>query len=33
MYRIVQEALNNVVKHAGAEHVRIAVVEDETNVA
>jgi signal transduction histidine kinase len=32
MYRIVQEALNNVVKHAGAEHVRIAVVEDETKL-
>ena len=32
MYRIVQEALNNVVKHAGAEHVRIAVVEEETKL-
>jgi signal transduction histidine kinase len=32
IYRIVQEALNNAVKHAGAEHVRIAVVEDETKL-
>ena len=32
MYRIVQEALNNVLKHAGAEHVRIAIVEDEAKV-
>jgi signal transduction histidine kinase len=27
IYRLVQEALNNVVKHAGAEHVEVAVVE------
>ena len=28
VYRIVQESLTNVIKHAEAEHVEIAVVED-----
>jgi signal transduction histidine kinase len=32
VYRIVQEALNNVVKHAGARHARIALVEDDSNL-
>jgi signal transduction histidine kinase len=29
IYRIVQESLNNVIKHASARHVRIAVVEED----
>ena len=28
IYRIVQESLTNVIKHADAEHVEIAIVED-----
>jgi signal transduction histidine kinase len=32
MYRIVQEALNNVVKHAGARRARVAVFEHDGNV-
>jgi signal transduction histidine kinase len=31
-YRLVQEALNNVVKHAGAQHVHVEVTEDERTV-
>jgi len=31
-YRLVQEALNNTVKHAGAERVDVAIREDETSV-
>lgn len=32
IYRIVQEALNNVVKHAEADSVRVAVAEDDSQV-
>jgi signal transduction histidine kinase len=32
MYRLVQEALTNVVKHAGAGRVTVAVVEDDASV-
>ncbi|MHB1134816.1 MAG: cache domain-containing protein [Chloroflexota bacterium] len=32
LYRIVQEALNNVAKHAGAEHATVEVMLDETGV-
>jgi signal transduction histidine kinase len=32
MFRIVQEALNNVARHAGAEHVRIEMRFDDTTV-
>ena len=33
IYRVVQEALSNIVKHAEAEHARIAVSESANNVA
>ncbi len=33
LYRIVQEGLNNVVKHAAAKHVRIRITYDENNVS
>lgn len=32
IYRIVQEALSNVVKHSGAEHARVAVTENAARV-
>jgi signal transduction histidine kinase len=32
VYRLVQEALNNAVKHAGAERVSVAIVEDQASV-
>lgn len=32
IYRIVQEALNNVVKHSGATHARVAVNEDAAGI-
>jgi signal transduction histidine kinase len=32
LYRIAQESLNNVVKHAQAHHVRIAITEDDSRV-
>jgi signal transduction histidine kinase len=32
IYRVTQEALNNVVKHSGAEHARVKVEEDATTV-
>jgi signal transduction histidine kinase len=31
-YRLVQEALNNVIKHAGARHVHVEVTEDERTI-
>ncbi|HET9013395.1 MAG TPA: sensor histidine kinase, partial [Gemmatimonadaceae bacterium] len=32
LYRLVQEALSNIVKHAGATHVTVALTEDDTTV-
>jgi len=32
LYRIAQEALNNVVKHAGAEHVRLSLARDSATI-
>ena len=32
IYRAIQEALNNVLKHADASHARVSVVEDESSV-
>ncbi|HEX6117034.1 MAG TPA: GAF domain-containing sensor histidine kinase [Solirubrobacterales bacterium] len=32
IYRVVQEALNNIVKHAGADHARIAITESNGTV-
>ena len=32
LYRIAQESLNNVVKHAEAHHVRVAITEDDSRV-
>jgi len=32
IYRVVQEAMTNAVKHAGADHIRVSVGEDDTCV-
>ncbi len=33
LYRIIQEGLNNVVKHSGAKNVRIDIVDDRENIS